>query len=127
MSSKTKVTLDFLSYVGSTTNNPSDAEKIKLSVEESAVTEVWRRKESVITATSDQNIPLPDAASDYLLIFVDQTITIKLNSSVSAITLTPKAAGTKTPVFYLKGTISALTISNASGNTANLDIIAMNV
>lgn len=124
---KSKLTIDFISYDSALTNNPEDAIKIKKSVSESNITEVFRRQESIANAVSNQVIPLPDVASDYLLIFTDQTITIKLNGSSDAITLSPKAAGTKTPTFVVRGIISGLTVSNASGNAANVDIIAVNI
>lgn len=126
MAKPLSLTLDFLVFEGSATNNPADAIKIKKTVQETDVSEVFRKMESVADGASDQSIPLPDASSEYLVIFTDQEISIKVNGSTTALTLKPKAAGTKTPAFYWRGTITALTVSNGSGNAANVDIIAVN-
>ena len=127
MSSRTKITLDFLSYEGSVSNDPVDSIRYKKSVEESTATEVFRKLEAIADGVSDQTITLPDATSEYVIISTDQTISIKLNGSTDAMTLSPKSAGVKAPVFFMKGTITGLTLSNASGSTANIDVIAINV
>lgn len=127
MSNSIKLTVDFLSYVGNLTNNPTDSIKIKNIVEESTVTEIFRRLESIADSIVDQTIPLPDASTDYLLIFVDQDVSIKLNGSSDPIVLKAKTAGTKAFVFGMRGTISALTISNASGSAANIDVISVQI
>ncbi len=122
-----KATLSLLAYDGTTTNNPKDATKIEGLVEETDVTELSRQQIAIADAVTDQAITLPDANCEYLMIHVDQTVSVKVNGSATAQTLTPKAAGTKTPVLFLRGAITALTVTNASGNTANFDIIAVNV
>jgi len=122
-----RIILDFLSYEGTLTNNPQDAVAIKRKVEESNVSEVTRLQSSIAPATVDQAITLPDATSDYLLLFIDRQISIKLNGSSDALVLKPKVAGTKTPVFMMRGDITGLTISNAGAEAANIDLIAVNI
>lgn len=122
-----RIILDFLSYEGTLTNNPQDAVAIKRKVEESNVSEVTRLQSSIAPATVDQAITLPDSTSDYLLLFIDRQISIKLNGSSDALVLKPKVAGTKTPVFLLRGDITGLTISNAGADAANIDLIAVNI
>jgi len=127
MAKPLRLIVDFLMYEGALTNNPEDAIKIKSKVEESDVSEGLRRLEAIPDATVDLAITLPDANSDYLLMFTDREISIKLNSSGDALTLKPRANGSKTPVFLLRGDITALTVSNSSGAAANVDIVAVNV
>lgn len=122
-----RIILDFLSYEGTLTNNPQDAVAIKRKVEESNVSEVSRFQSSIAAATVDQSITLPDATSDYLLLFIDRQISIKLNGSSDALVLKPKANGLKTPVFMMRGDIIGLTISNAGTEAANIDLIAVNI
>lgn len=122
-----RIILDFLSYEGTLTNNPQDAVAIKRKVEESNVSEVSRFQSSIAAATVDQVVTLPDATSDYLLLFIDRPISIKLNGSSDALSLKPKANGLKTPVFLMRGDITGLTISNAGADAANIDLIAVNI
>lgn len=122
-----RLTVDFLSYEGTMTNNPSDAMSIKRKVEEADVSEVSRLQTAIAASTVDQSIALPDATTDYLLLFTDRQISIKLNGSSDAIVLKPKTAGTKCPVFLLRGDITGLTISNAGATAANIDLIAVNI
>lgn len=122
-----RLIVDFLSYEGTMTNAPQDALAIKRKVEESDVSEVLRVQRTIDAGASDVSVTFPDASMDYLLLFVDQEITIKLNGSADAITLTPKTAGKKCPVYLMRGTISALTVSNAGATDANLDLIAVNI
>ena len=127
MAKPLRLIVDFLMYEGTNTNDPQDAIKIKSKVEESDVSEGLRQLDSIADSTVDQAVTLPDANTDYLLLFVDREITIKLNGSSDAITLKPKANGTKTPVMMIRGDITGLTVSNASGAAANLDIVAVNL
>lgn len=127
MSKPLRIILDFLSYEGTLTNNPQDAIAIKRKVEEANVDEVTRLQSSIPAATVDEVIALPDATADYLLIFVDQQISVKLNGSSDAQILKPKAAGFKTPVLMLRGDITGLTVSNAGAVDANIDVIAVNI
>jgi hypothetical protein len=122
-----RIILDFLSYEGTLTNNPQDAVAIKRKVEESNVSEVSRYQSSIDAATVDQVIALPDANSDYLLLFIDRPISIKLNGSSDSIDLKPKSNGLKTPVFMLRGDVTGLTISNAGTVAANIDLIAVKI
>lgn len=127
MAKPLRLIVDFLMYEGSQTNNPQDAIKIKSTVEESDVSEGLRRLESIADVTNDLAISLPDANSDYLMLFTDREISIKLNGSATALTLKPRANGSKTPVFLMRGDITALTVSNNSGAAANIDIVAVNI
>jgi hypothetical protein len=122
-----RIILDFLSYEGTLTNNPQDAVAIKRKVEESNVSDVSRVQRSIAPATVDEAITLPDANSDYLLLFIDRQISIKLNGSSDALVLKPKSNGLKTPVFMMRGDITGLTISNAGTEAANIDLIAVNI
>ena len=121
--------VDLLIYDNaSATNDPADAIKIKKRVEEESVTEVSRHFPRIIAdAVTDEVVVLPDANTDYLLMFTDQEISVKLNSSATALTLKPKAAGLKTPVMLIRGDITDLKISNASGNAANVDITLVQI
>ena len=108
------------------TNDPSDAIKLKKSVEESELSEVTRLFPiSIPDGTTDQTLTLPDATTDYLLLLTDRVISVKLNGSTTAITLRPKIAGKKTPVMLVRGDVTALSVSNASGTDANLDMVAV--
>lgn len=129
MSKRIKIDVNWLSYeADGSTNDPKDSEKLMLSVSETAASEVFRRKEQIANGVVDQDIELPSATStDYLMISTDQEITVKLNGSSDALTLTPKTAGKKAPVLFLRATITELSISNASGSVANVDILAANV
>ena len=127
MAKSLKLSLDFQVIEGTQSNNPEDLTRVKGRAEESDVSELFRKQEAIPDATTDLAIALPDAASDYLVIFTDQEISIKLNGSATAITLKPKIATKKTPVTFLRGTISSLSISNASGAVANVDIVAVNI
>lgn len=129
MANKLKLLVDFIAYTTSQpTNDPAnDSTKIKSSVEESTFTELCRKQISIADAVVDQSITLADTNSEYLILFTDQTVTIKLNGSADAITVNPKSAGTKTLGLMLKGSITGLTVSNASGSAANLDVISVNL
>lgn len=129
MANKLKLLIDFLAYSSDKpTNDPSnDSTKAKLSVEESSFTELCRKQIDIADLTVDQTITLADANSDYLLIFTNQIITIKLNGSADAITIKPLIAGTKTFGMMLRGDVTGLTVSNSSGNTASIDVISVNL
>jgi len=123
MSIKTKLTIEWQSYQGTLTNYPSDADKISKYVEETDVTQVFRQNTVIANGATNQAITLPAATTDYLLIFTDQSITIKLNSGATIIKLDPRVATEKCPALAIRGEFTALTISNASGTAANVDII----
>lgn len=120
------IILEVLAYEGPQTNDPADAEKIKNRIQESTVLGLSRQRIQVADATTDQAITLPDPASDYLFILTDRDISIKLDGSATAIALKTRANGKKTFVFYTRGPITALTVSNASGGIANVDILVAN-
>jgi hypothetical protein len=108
-------------------NNPEDAILFKNKIQHTSVSNSSRVQQAVANGASNQAITLVNNTADYTAIATDQTVTIKVNGSATAMTLTPRAAGTKTFAFYVKGQITALTVSNASGSTANLDIVLINL
>ena len=122
-----RIILDFLSYDGTLTNDPADSNRIKNKIEEENISKDNRQQLIIPNLTVDQAITLPDASCDYLLLFVDREVSIKLNGSSDAIAVKPRANGKKSFAFYSKGTISSLSISNASGDACNVDIIALKV
>lgn len=126
---RTTLSLDFLAYDNiDPTNDPADSIQLKNRVEEANASEVSRNFPTIIpNGTTDLSIPLPDAATDYLIVLTDQVVSVKLNGSSDAQVLKPKAAGKKTPVLMIRGLISAMTVSNASGNPAKLDVIAVKI
>lgn len=79
-----------------------------------STTETTRGTIIIADAASDQALNLGGVASaTYTRLNTDQTITIKLNGSSDAITVTDQ--------FILVGTVTAVTVSNASGSDANLE------
>lgn len=126
---RTCLSLEFLAYDNvDPTNDPADAIRLKKRVEEKDASEVSRNFPVVIPDTTvDLVIPLPDPATDYLILLTDQEVSVKLNGSSDAQILKPLAAGKKTPVLMIRGTISGLTVSNASGAPAKLDVIAVKI
>lgn len=124
--SKLKFLIDFLAFSDAKdTNNPKDQTKIQLVTEETSFKSLLRQKIEVANAVTDQNIPVPEAATEYLLIFTDQEITVKLDGSGDARTLKPVIAGTKTMVLMERGDVTSILVSNASGAAANLDVISV--
>ena len=120
------ITINFLAYEGLTSNDPADATKIKNRVQESSVSALTRYQNQIADSTVDQSIDLPDANTEYLLVFIDREISIKVNGSSDSITLKPRANGTKTFAYYTRGDITSLSVSNSSGDSANVDIISVN-
>lgn len=118
--------LDFLSYEGTLTNDPQDAVSVKRKVEEANVTEVSRQMLSVPASSTDLALALPDATCDYVVINIDRPISMKLNGSSTAINLKPKTNGTKTPVFYIRGGITSVSVTTTT-DAVNIDIIAVKV
>lgn len=107
------------------TNNPKDVTRIQLLTEEASFSCFDRKQVKVADATVDQSIALTDSNSEYLLIYTDQEITIKLDGSADTRTLKPKSAGIKTLVYFERGDSTSLLVSNASGSQANLDILSV--
>lgn len=125
MSKFFSLTLDLLSYDAAVeSNDPADADKIKKTISENISIMSRSNPVSVLPAAVDQIVPLASGACNYLVIFTDQTITIKLNSDPNPLTLTPVVAGKKTPVFFQRGNITSLTISNSGATAANVDVIS---
>ena len=124
MSKILNLTVDMMVYESaSATNDPADADKIKMTVTEAAITQFTRPRIQIANATVDQAIVLPANTVTYLMVFVDQIVTMKINGDAGKI-LRPTAAGKKTPVLLMRGDITSLTVSNSSGSVAELDIIA---
>lgn len=109
------------------TNNPDDSITFNQKTQESSVSEASRLKKTVPNATTDMVLNLIDSSTDYLLMSVDQQVSIKVNGSATALTLKPQTAGARTPVFLIRGTITSLTISNSSGAIANVDFISVKI
>lgn len=81
-------------------------------------TEVTRDRITIATGVSDQAVGLGGCASaDMLCIITDQEVSIKLDGSSDAITIES--------VFISSGKHTAVTISNASGSTATVDILVL--
>ena len=116
--------VEFLSYNSvSASNDPEDAERLKSSIEEASVSAVSRSNPiTVANLATDQAIPLPAATCNYLMICVDQQVSVKVNGGAAQV-LKPKTAGKKCPALFLRSDITSLSVSNASGASANLDII----
>ena len=73
----------------------------------------------VVTATTDGAIALGSiTTADIFYISSDQAITYKLNGSATAVTLDANCHH-----IYMGTAITALTVTNASGSTAYLDIL----
>lgn len=120
------ITLKYLSYdAKAQSNDPADADRLNLRLQDNGVNQVFRLQQSIASATVDQVVSLPDPNTSYLIISSDQSISIKLNSSSTPTPLNVPTAGVKTPLLMLRGDITALTISNSSGSAANVDIIAI--
>lgn len=121
-----EIILKYINYTGSIENDPADAVKITNRIQQDDTTGQIRYQNAIADGTTDQDIDLPDANTDYLLIFIDRQVTIKLNGGSEVFTLTPRANGVKSFAFYWKGDITGLQISNSSGEAANVDIISVN-
>lgn len=94
------------------------AKFLKSLASSSAWTEVTRDRIAVATGVSDQVLNLGGCASaDILCIMTDEEVSIKLDGSSDAITIGS--------VFISSGGHTAATISNASGSTATVDILAL--
>ena len=127
MSKILKLIVDFEASEGTASNCPADATKIKNRVEESSISGVVRFQGQISDGATDVNISIPDANSEYLLVFTDRELLIKLNGGSESLTIKPKISGTKSFAFYLKGDITELLVSNSSGDIANIDVISVNV
>ena len=120
------LTIDLISYAGSTSNDPADAIKVFNRLQDTAITSVSRQQIQVPDTTTDLPITLPDPNSDYLLILIDRDVSIKLNGWSTPLVLKTKANGKSTLAFYTKGPVTGLSVSNASGDVANVDIFLAN-
>jgi hypothetical protein len=126
---RTRLEVEFLAYDNSQpTNDPANAIKVKKRVEESSVSDITRYfPMTVANSVVDQAVILPDPNTDYIILLTDQTISVKLNGSAAPLTLNPSTPGVVTPVLMIRGDVTALTVSNASGNPANLDLSAVKI
>lgn len=105
---------------------PCDGVRIQNVTKEADTSATNRLQNEIPDATVDQALALPGTTINYLAIFTDQAISIKVNGG-AALDLTPTVAGTKTFVYYAKTEITALTVSNSSGSTANIDVVAVKI
>lgn len=123
-----RLILDFVAYRDPRpTNNPKDATKLDVEYELNSFSELCRKSISVADSTTDQAVTLADPNSDLLIVSTDQEISVKLNGSSDSLVLKPKGSGVKTPALYLKGDVTAISVSNASGNSAQVDFISVNI
>lgn len=120
------IVLSLLSYEGAATNDPANGIKIKNKIQETEITDISLQQIKVADSTTDQAITLPAANSDYLIILADRDISIKLNGSADPVALKARANGTKTLMFYTRGLITSLSLSNSSGALVNVDILIAN-
>ena len=122
-------TLDFLTdlkvYEGALTNNPDYTIKFKKTLQDS-VKDVFVFQTTVAAGTTDQAFSVPSSTSEYVYILCDQAISIKLNGGAETISLAPTIAGEKEILFYLRGNLSAISVTNAGVDDANLDLIIVN-
>lgn len=126
---KLKLLIDFLAYTGDSLSNniSNDSTSIKNTITQSTFSELSRIQQQIADGASDVSMSLADSNSEYILIFTDENISIKLNGSSDSINLTTKTSGVKTFVFYTKGAITQLSVSNSSGKTANVDVISVSL
>lgn len=117
--------LDLLAYEGAATNDPKDATKVTNKTQETEIKGLIRYDYQFADGALDQVVVVPNP-TDYLVILADREISIKLNGWSTALTLKPRANGKKTWVYYTKGSVTGLSVSNASGAVANVDIIVAN-
>ena len=121
-----KFSANFLAFSDSQdTNDPKDQTQIQITTEESSFSSLVRQKLAIADAVVDQSILVSAINSEYLLIYTDQIISIKLDGSSAARILKPKVAGTKTLVLMERGDITSILVSNRSGSIVNLDVISV--
>lgn len=119
------ITFKLLAYTGAATNDPANGDKVSNRTQESDIKDVSRNQIEVADATVDRVISLPDAACEYLVILGDRDISVKVNGG-SAEALKTRANGKMTLMYFKRGAITSLSVSNASGATANVDILIAN-
>lgn len=123
-----RILLDFLTFEGNPpTNNPVDETRSHRKVEELNVSQTLRAQPQIAASTSNVSIPLAASSCDYLAIFCDQPVTINLNGDSTAISLNPQTPGKPCPVFFMRGTITSLAISNPGATVANLDVRSVKI
>lgn len=126
--SNIKLNIKLIGSVNENTNVVTDSIAVNQEISETQLSEISRIfKKEIANAASDVEILDGVSADSYAMLFCDQEISIKLNGSADSITLKPKSAGTKTPVFLLRGTISSILVTNNSGSVANIDITRIKV
>lgn len=123
MSNTLKIELAVETIEDNNSNSPTNICKSSATVSETSTSKSRNIKEIITDSTVDQVINIPESNTEYLVIFSDQNISIKLNGSSDSIALNVKVPGKKTPVFMNRGDIDSLTISNSSGSSANLEVI----
>lgn len=120
------IMLDMIAYEGAQTNDPADAEKVNNRTQETGITGITRYQFAIPSATTDMPIVLPASPTLYSIILCDRDISIKLNGWTTSLVLSPRANGKKTWVYYTRGSITGLLVSNASGADVNVDIVFAN-
>ena len=108
---------------GCPTTDPQNSNKVKNIINDPYITGLTRQQLPIAAGTVDQAIVLPTATAEYLVVLTDQNISIKINGQPTAIVCKARIAGRKTLVFFNKGALTALTISNSGSAIANVDIV----
>ena len=66
MSTPLDLLIEFMTYTGTTSNNPADVTKIRGRIQESNVTAVTRYQNQIADSVVDQTINLPDPNSELI-------------------------------------------------------------
>ena len=126
--SNTKLKIQLIGTENDNTNVITDSIAINSETEDRDVAEIARVfQKAIADATVDEEILDTVVADSNALLFTDQEITIKIDGSGDTLTLKPIKAGSKTPVFLMRGSIGSILVSNASGSIANIDITRIKV
>lgn len=126
--SNIKLKLQLIGTENQNTNVISDSISITSQTEETDLSEISRVfKKTVADSVVDEEILDGVAADGMAMLFTDRQISIKINDSSDSIILKPIAAGVKTPVFLLRGSITSIKVSNSSGADVNLDVTRIKV
>lgn len=91
---------------------------LKYIVSDTSITQWSTKLITVADAVVDESVPLVETTVEYLVIQSDQDISIKLNSSNDSLEIK------KDFPFILKGSVTDLKVSNASGTAANVEIMS---
>ena len=98
-------------------NNPQErVQDSKFVLSDTSIAQWESKLLTIADGAVDQAIAFDSIASEYLMILSDKEISIKLNGSADAITLAADFP------FLMKGSVSSLSISNGSGEDAQVAI-----